>query len=51
MQEVNSDLVLGVREGAHVTVVTRLYSPWVRLAELYLVLFGMIELLHAVVSP
>jgi hypothetical protein len=49
VQQVHSDLLFGMCECAHITIVARLDSPRVTLAELDLVLFRVIKLFHSVV--
>lgn len=49
MQIVDRQLVFVMRERAHVTKLAFMEIIWVRLAELRLVLLGVVEVLHCVV--
>jgi hypothetical protein len=51
MQQIDCHLLLGMSEGTHVTIVASLYSSRVGLAELYFILFRMIEFLDTIVRP
>lgn len=49
MYKIYCDLVLRVSESTHISIVTRLYTRWVALAEFHLILFWVIKLLYPIV--